>query len=515
MGVDAVALHSLNLHQHEYKQWAEADFVIVCSLGVLVLEVKGGGVSCNANGEWTFTNRFGEVFRKSEGPFDQARTARYALEKLVRESINSPMLDRVCYGWGCIFPDVEFKDLSSVEMHDSMVLDSRIGARIDLKSWLENLYQYWREKVEKRRPLAPEDIAQLVRAMRPSFDLVPPLSVRVRNVLENQLILTGEQYAVLDHVLENNRAVISGGAGTGKSVVAIEACRRLAAAGGQPLLVCRNQLLADMFERELVSHKVVVMHHDALTDAVNCGFPPKFSHLVIDEGQDMLELEIVLGLDDLLPEGLSGGNWIMFMDSNNQGSMYGAIDPDVLDYFRVGAAKFLLTKNVRNTPEICRHLSWFTGVPFSKEDELGYAVRVDDSAYYDGRSELVEIVEKQLEEWLGTEEIDPSDITILSPCLRSDSIVQMLSPDWGRRIRTVSEASVAVSRKGAIRFSRIRDFKGLDSPFVLLVDLEYLEKGDRGVVQLYVGMSRANAVLVMPVPYELRKHFRKLKKQDL
>ena len=38
-----LSYHSLNLPDHTYKFLAELDFVIVSGLGVLVLEVKGGG----------------------------------------------------------------------------------------------------------------------------------------------------------------------------------------------------------------------------------------------------------------------------------------------------------------------------------------------------------------------------------------------------------------------------------------------------------------------------------------
>ena len=54
-----VALHSLNLPFHQYKEWAEIDFVIVSRFGVMLLEVKGGGVECR-DGIWYFKNRFGE-----------------------------------------------------------------------------------------------------------------------------------------------------------------------------------------------------------------------------------------------------------------------------------------------------------------------------------------------------------------------------------------------------------------------------------------------------------------------
>lgn len=513
LGEGAIAMHSLNLREHEYKQWAEADFVIVSSNGVLVLEVKGGGVSCDGSGIWIFTNRFGKEFRKSESPFDQARTARFALEGLIKEKTEESLLQRINFGWGCVFPDIRFQGVNTVEVDEAMTLDSRFRSSQDLKRWISALYQYWQRKTNKKSRLSDEDIKKLVQIMRPSFDLVPPLSVRVRNVIEDQLILTSAQYSALDFSLANKRALVTGGAGTGKTVLAMEACRRIASSGGSPLLICRNRMLADMFKRELEGLKITAMHLDALNDSVERGFIPRFTHLVIDEGQDFLELEVAMKLDELIPGGLSGGSWIKFMDVNNQGSMYGAIDESVLELFSSSAVNCPLKKNIRNTPEICRHLFWYTGVAEPDMAKLGLSVRVNDDDLYESREELIKIVENQLEDWFDRDDMDPYDVTILSPCTYSDSIVPLLSPRWKRRVRSLSENSTSISNGTAINFSQIRDFKGLDSPVVLLVDLEFLGEGSQSAVQLYVGMSRANAVLVMPIPLSRRKQFRNARKQ--
>ncbi len=37
--LDYVALHSLNLTRHEYKRFGEIDFLIVCPLGIFVIEL--------------------------------------------------------------------------------------------------------------------------------------------------------------------------------------------------------------------------------------------------------------------------------------------------------------------------------------------------------------------------------------------------------------------------------------------------------------------------------------------
>src|SRR3954449_9553581 len=77
-------LYSVHVPVHEYKRMSEIDFLVVWDDTVLVVEVKGGRLGRH-QGVWTFTNRYGETTSKSEGPFEQARSAMFALERRIAE----------------------------------------------------------------------------------------------------------------------------------------------------------------------------------------------------------------------------------------------------------------------------------------------------------------------------------------------------------------------------------------------------------------------------------------------
>ena len=51
-----VALHSLNMTRHKNKRWSEMDFLLVSLRGILVVEVKGGSVSCS-DGMWEYSGK--------------------------------------------------------------------------------------------------------------------------------------------------------------------------------------------------------------------------------------------------------------------------------------------------------------------------------------------------------------------------------------------------------------------------------------------------------------------------
>ena len=61
------AVHSVNLPEHEYKRWGEADFVLVNRAGVTLLEIKGGIVTI-AGKEWRYENARKQAIISTEGP---------------------------------------------------------------------------------------------------------------------------------------------------------------------------------------------------------------------------------------------------------------------------------------------------------------------------------------------------------------------------------------------------------------------------------------------------------------
>ena len=56
----------------------------------------------------------------------------------------------------------------------------------------------------------------------------------------------------------------------------------------------------------------------------------------------------------------------------------------------------------------------------------------------------------------------------------------------------------------SIHFSTIHAFKGLESPYVILVDIEDIESNEPRSL-LYIGMSRARSLLILLFPKSAEK----------
>jgi superfamily I DNA/RNA helicase len=103
------------------------------------------------------------------------------------------------------------------------------------------------------------------------------------------------------------------------------------------------------------------------------------------------------------------------------------------------------------------------------------------------------MVAAKLERLCGKEEILPQDVVVLSSHGWDNSTV---AKDLPGRYRLVKEAGKVGD---FVQFSSIRGFKGLDSPVVILCELEDLD--DQTIdQQLYVGFSRAKEHCVVVAP---------------
>jgi len=169
------AFHSMNLTRHAYKRIGEADFVIVGLQGILVLEVKGGGIACHA-GVWYSTDRTGTSNRLPESPFRQAETAMYGLRKRLEAALPPVVCDQFVWGYGVVFPGCDWSVIGA-EWEQAMVADFR--AAKNMERWLSGLYRYWRQRDNRRHePASAEALSKVIKFLRPDADALAMLASR-------------------------------------------------------------------------------------------------------------------------------------------------------------------------------------------------------------------------------------------------------------------------------------------------------------------------------------------------
>jgi hypothetical protein len=496
----------------------EADFVITHpELGLLALEVKGGGVDYDpGTRRWTQTGRSG-THDLDEDPFHQAKGAMHSLVHIL-ESQPGWQRWRPSFGFGVAFPDGRYERSAHPGAPAEIVID-----RNDLGRLAERVPEVMRTWSRSGRRFGAEGMEAVAAALGFRVEVRTPLRIRFDEEDKKIVELTSDQAWVLAFVLHRRRAAVTGPAGTGKTLLAISVAKQLATAGRRTLLTCFNRRLGDHLRASvegvegidaITFHQLCVQLAkeagiDLPSEDPNPGSPyfehrlpealaeaavrlgPRYDAIVVDEGQDFREwwwpALLSLHVDP------DAGLLYVFADDNQ--NLYGGALP-VSEEDRVGP----IALNLRNTKRIGEFVSVFyrgDQQPVARGPEgdpveiLGY----DDD---DGLGRLLAVVLTNLVE---QEHVPLEDIVVLTPSGTEKSRLRRRGSVDGFRLSESVEPDTVLA-------TSVHAFKGLERPVVILAEL-----GDKHLEDLrqylYIGGSRARNHLVVlatePVARELRK----------
>ncbi|TFD46646.1 hypothetical protein E3T33_04765 [Cryobacterium sp. TMT1-2-1] len=466
--------YSVHLTEHEYKRMSEVDFVVVWEDCVLAIEVKGGRVA-RAGGSWSFTNRHGEQTFRAEGPFDQARSAMFALKERLEKVDHA--LD-VSFAFLVITPDQALPNDTEWEPWEhagpmSMTVNG-------LKKVLDQARSHAR-KANSRVPRGQE-YSRLLQILRPDFDRVPRLSVQAEALEREYIALVEAQYAVLLAAEDNARILCEGGAGTGKTLLAAETARRAAAAGKNVLFVCRSKAVVDYVAALLSETTVRCVAFSQLPTSGPCEV------LVVDEAQDVMnELDILL-LDSAVEGGIEAGSWRLFCDTNNQAHVDGRFSEATHNEIRSLASRSRLTLNCRNTAPVIIQTQMLTGADLGTP-RVGAGPKVVSLAV--GNDSIAGAALDARLAMLVEQGVDLEDVAIVSLRPYGEASAAVRSAAYGRKgIVLAAEGR----RTGSATLYRPEEIKGLEAPHVCVIDVDDLD-AEAALPKLYVAMTRPRVSL--------------------
>lgn len=532
------ALHSVGLTIHDAKPWAELDFVLIGPPGVFCLEVKGGIVS-REGGRWYTTPRHGTNAGArqplKESPFEQVGSASAELFHYL--DARSAKIAKAITGYAVAAPDVAWTvqgpDIDAALVYDQAdtLLSFDEFMKRATKRWTEKVGSNWNKKLES---LGRADKQLILDAIRIDFHLFPSLRATV-DVAERELIrLTDEQSSLFSRLASNDRVIAKGGAGTGKTVIAVEEARRLASTGKRVLYVCfsrnlarhvatvlsfepavtvstlhglmmdvvaasgRREELPDVSEEDLMSLFLPELALEVLLDTAE----RRFDTVLVDEGQDLLRENYLDVIEALVGGDLSKGHWRIFLDPNQ--NIFGGVAASALERVREARpVEWPLTVNCRNTAPIATQVSLLSGVPLSTV--LAPSGPDVEIRWYDNVDDQQESIDETLRN-LKREGISPSRVIVLSRFRLDRSAVRNSAQEFG----DVSRGGVDDAE--AVMFATVASFKGLESDVVLLIDVDDLNSNE-GLAAVYVGASRARVALYVFVATSEKERFRDLAKE--
>ncbi len=520
---DWVVLHALDLAPWNRGLRTEIDFVVIVpDSGILCIEVK-------SHENITFDGQRWYPPEIKRSPFKQAADGRFTFYRRLRDL--APRFAGVPVVHCCIFPRARFDLTPNLSVTPWELMDIRAFRALnnseafcaDLKTRLNRSIEADANLHPLSDALSPTALASMVEACVPVQKRRPDAREEVRRREEQAAsILLEQQKPVLRLSELNDRLIVSGGAGTGKTLIAMEIARRAAERGRRVALLCYNQLVGDWMRQRIaqtgplppnlvVGRAIRVMAEmtgvaipeapppvfwetdlpqqleDRLTDP-DLEAASVFDYLVLDEAQDLLARPRLWHcLAQFLRGGLDGGAFAILGDFDHQVLKDHVPMQMTLAAIEASArpVRWHLSENCRNYRIVGETALRLGGVPMSVYSGYlrpgGGLQNYDIFFYENSEGQLA-----QLGRWLRDFKAlgyKASEITLLS--FRGDESSAAASlKHAGYKLRPAWQPGEGTA------YASVHAFKGMENKIIILTDVMLTDQDFQRNL-FYTGMTRA------------------------
>lgn len=487
------------------KEECEIDFIIFDgSKSLICLEVKGGEIRYDGAEEAWYQN--GKKMEKR--PDVQSSTGMHA----VLEFLGVDASD-VNVGWALCFPQV---DLPSGFIAPSGVPQEVIVDGAGLQSVIpsiEKLEAYYASRV-KRSGADRHTAERIHKKLTRSIGFVNRIGVRLARDYDQIVDMTEQQMDVLYDLNANQRVMVNGVAGSGKTLIATEFAKRLEEDGQSVLLLFYNRALANSVRRSFdrdSSVNVTTFHsfaRKAVTDVmpewwseqdtkseefwdlvvpielleVIDNVQNRYDAIIVDEGQDF-KSEWYETLEHVLKE-RDSGRFVVFYDAKQD--IFDRWSDLPWDANTVTTQR--LSRNCRNTRSIINYVNERTAADMKVFTASPDGVDVIEESHSNQQASLRSLEAHVRELIRGG--VEPSKIMLLLSTPRGESTIANVDKLGGVKIEWMGKSYRDRSR--SIRFASIKLFKGLESDVVFILDADSTSSH-----KFYTEATRARVKLVV------------------
>jgi hypothetical protein len=517
----------------------EADFTIIDpERGILVLELKGGIICRDAStGKYFSREVRGQIEHEIKDPGKQAANSRRAI-------INKLEASRPWYEWrkrnnrdrgafpacfGVVFPDctADGKVIAGDITPANLIDCTHLNALAD------RVARIFSDLLGRNAclPLTREAMAAIQDVLAYDGTLRRPLAADLAEEDREMLSATKQQLNVLNVLRLHSRVLIQGGAGSGKTILAVEKARRAAVQGRRTLLLCYNELLGEFLKQsDAAKAGAHVMTFHSLCLALSELRPPNgsaadahnrkrffdeelpaaaYERLIEKEPERRYQTIVIDEAQDFLPTWYDIISQLAEPDAADQPPEYFlALDNDQLPPGRhqrlpEGLDAYPLDQNLRNTQCIFRATSGMRkAISMTCAGPLGDPPRRLTCSTV---AQVLRAIETELSYYVTQGRIDPKDVIVLVGRSLPDSIVAAAIRDG--RIQMPERTAAGSS----IKVESVWRYKGLERNVVILAELDDMATNRP---TLYVGATRAKLRLSIIGGEQVMQQFQRVGEKE-
>ncbi|WP_426989889.1 NERD domain-containing protein [Pseudarthrobacter sp. Y6] len=499
---ECVLAHSVQIR--DGRSECEIDLLVLWpGVGMAAIEVKGGHVSI-ADGQWYQSDR--NTRRKIQSPVAQSQGSLHSLKNWLENELGSRVSSRSVYMVSLPYTDVP-RDWAMAGCPRTLFLD-----QADSKSPAELVRRAIENEGGGASPLATAFVDRIVRKLSGNLDPAVVPSTTFQEDEDAQDHLTERQSVLLQATRSLPRIRFTGGAGSGKTWLAVEKAKLLSKQGKRVGLFCYNkglgQYLQDRVSRWRQARPVFTGEfHEYVRglgvpdgsgqDYFDVEMPRRLKELaatmdpadrldavVVDEAQDFAPL----WWDALLACTKDPATSEVYAFMDDRQDVYRRWGGATADLATGPTATFVpihIDDNLRNTRKIAETLKPFAGDHFTPRGSTGLPVRRVECSAEDALGVADECVDALIGEgWannqialLTTKERHPVHLDFFERGATEDYWHEFHA-GWGEF------------------YGHVLGFKGLERSVVVLC-VNGFKDMERAAEQLYVGLSRARSLLVV------------------
>lgn len=491
---------------------SECDFLIFDpSFGFLTIEVKGGIRIEKDGNNWLLyelNEDREEICRKLHcSPYEQAEKSMRHFYNYFKQEFNQQFYG--VYGSAVAFPKYVINSQLSQDGPLELTIDKNdmfvLGKRIN------EIFHYWKNKRNITVPFSQEQRERFISVVNKRISLSAAAGALIPMKEKEFSKINFMQDSILDVLYHYKQVRIVGGAGTGKTFIAIKKLKRNAREySGHILFVCCNRELKDFVHSRVREDESVdcYVYDDLMLELIGDEYNKilsrgddrdgcfellssipdirKYEAIVVDEGQDF-SIDMGLSIRYLLKNEHESSLYV-FYDKNQN-----VFSNDADNMFALDAPPYVLTYNIRNTGHIYNYAVEHTGL--GADTIANSLVGVAPEKYsYKNKLQSLKTLTSIVNRLVKRELVNTRSIVILSDKPYDKSILKC-EPKVGAFDISFSDLSSITAQQ--ICFKTVEQYKGLESDIII-----YLRHVEANMPQTalqkrkeYVALTRARYYL--------------------